>query len=210
MAIEASATARYHTPLRAAQREQMRHRILTAAREQFHIRHYDVTTMDEIAVAAGIRRSTLYLHFRDKAEILLALIADYGGKAGAVLATLPAPGASLSEVRGWVDEIARFIAGERVPLSIIVEVRRRQAFTEALDQLTNELLAALGSNNPRLAGAADPAGDPARRARGLMLLQELMYACESHIEDPGSACGQALLDIAAADFHAVVSNPGIN
>jgi AcrR family transcriptional regulator len=205
MSGEAKSPAKYRTPLREAQREQMRGRILSAARELFYDRHYDTSTMDDIAVAAGIRRSTLYLHYKDKAEILLEVITDYGGKATGVLATLPGPQPSLTQVRAWVGEVAAFIAKERAPLSIIVEVRRRQGFTTALDQLTSALLNSLGENNPRFrdSGAAD--AEPARRARALMLLQVLTYACEVHLEDPADPCGQALLNVAAEDFHAFLA-----
>jgi AcrR family transcriptional regulator len=203
MESEAPPAVPYRTPLRAAQREQMRARIVSAARDLFDVGHYDTTTMDEIAAAAGIRRSTLYLHYRDKAEILFELITEYGGKARAMLATLPGPSATLAEIRAWVDEVAAFIAHERVQLSIIVEIRRRRGFAGTMEQLTDDLLIALSTNNPKLRGATN--GDPALRARSLMLLQELTYACEVYLEDPADPCGQALLQVAADDFHTLLS-----
>lgn len=208
MADDAKPPVKYRTPLREAQREQMRARILAAARDLFHGQHYDTTTMDDIAVAAGIRRSTLYLHYKDKAEILLEVITDYGGKAKGVLATLPGPQPSLAQVRDWVGAVAGFVAKERTPLSIIVEVRRRQGFSAVLGQLTNDLLNSLGEHNPRFRGSGAIDAPPARRAKALMLLQVLTYACEVHLEDPDDACGQALLDVAAADFHAFLTAPG--
>lgn len=208
MPAEAKTQIKYRTPLRAAQRDQMRGRIVNAARELFDQRHYDTTTMDEIAAAAGMQRSTLYLHYRDKAEILLELITEYGGKAKLVLAMLPGPEASLAAIRDWVDDVTAFIAGECVPLSIIVEVRRRQGFSETLEQLTNDLLGALGANNPRLRHVGGGDADPVRRARALMLLQELTYACEVYLEDTANPCGQALLQVAAADFHAFLNSDG--
>ena len=197
------AKAKYRTPLREAQRRQMRDRILTAARDLFYDRHYDTSTMDDIAAAAGIRRSTLYLHYKDKAEILLEVITEYGGKATRILATLPGPQPSRAKVRAWVGEVANFIAKERAPLSIIVEVRRRKGFAAALDQLTDELLDSLGENNPRFRGVG---AAPAPRARALMLLQVLTYACEVYLEDTDNPCGQALLDVAAEDFHAFIAD----
>src|SRR6516165_9602077 len=105
MSGDPKSPVKYRTPLREAQRQQMRARILVAARDLFYDRHYDTTTMDDIAAAAGIRRSTLYLHYKDKAEILLEVITDYGGKAVGVLATLPGPEPSLAQVRDWVGEV---------------------------------------------------------------------------------------------------------
>ena len=38
-----------------------------------------------------------------------------------------------------------------------------------------------------------------------MLLQELTYACEIHLEDTSDACGRQLLQVAAEDFHAFLA-----
>ncbi len=201
------ARIRYRTPLRDAQRDLMRARICNAARSLFFAQHFDTATMDGIAAAAGIRRSTLYLHFRDKDEILLEVISDYADKAKKVLATLPGPEPSRDQVGRWVSRVARFVAREQAPLSIIVEVRRRQGFAETLEALTSDLLASLGAHNPGFRTAGCENAEPLRRARALMLLQELTYACEVHAEDKLAADGRALLQIAADDFHAFLNGP---
>jgi AcrR family transcriptional regulator len=73
--------------------------------------------MDEIALAAGLRRSTLYLHYKDKAEILLELITDCGGKAKVVLASMPGPNPSLPQIRRWVGKVAKFMRWDGVARS---------------------------------------------------------------------------------------------
>jgi AcrR family transcriptional regulator len=207
MNSQAGATVKYRTPLRQAQRELTRGRIRDAARELFYEHHYDTTTMDEIALAAGLRRSTVYLHFRDKAEILADIIADYTPRARALLATLPGPAPTLRQVQRWMREVVKFVAEERIPLSIIQELRRmNRANAQALSSLTGELLSGLGANNPPFALAARDTAAPARRARALMLLQELTYACEMYLDDAeGEACSKALLTVAAEDFHSFLS-----
>ncbi len=59
MPAEPRSTVKYFTPLRQAQRDLARSRIRDAARDLFYEHHYDTTTMDEIAVTAGLRRWTL-------------------------------------------------------------------------------------------------------------------------------------------------------
>lgn len=199
------AATKYQTPLREAQRDLTRSRIVNAARTLFYEKHYDTVTMDEIAAAAGLRRSTLYLHYKDKADILLELITEYGVKARRMLATMPGPAPSLEQVQRWVGKVARFIATERMPLSIIVEVRRKHAHTAAMANLTDDLLDSLGQNNPRFDDTTGPSANPLMRARALMLLQELIYACESHLEDQTDPCGTALLRVAAEDIHGFLS-----
>lgn len=203
---QASPTSvKYRTPLREAQRDLTRSRIVNAARNLFYDQHFDTATMDEIAVAAGLRRSTLYLHYKDKAEILLEVITEYGAKAKAMLATMPGPNPTLRQMQNWVRKVARFIAKEQVPLSIIVEVRRKHAHAATLDVLTNELLDSMGANNAPFRNLGNAKADAAQRARALMLLQELTYACEIHLEDTADACGRELLLVAAEDFHAFLS-----
>jgi AcrR family transcriptional regulator len=192
---------KYNTPLRQAQRELTRSRITNAARGLFYEKHYDTTTMDEIAGAAGLRRSTLYLHYRDKVEILLDIIAEYLPKAKAVLATLPGPAPATKDLDTWVKRVARFVAKERAPLSIIQEARARSKDAAAFDKITLELLCAIGTSNPLFIEAAGPNAAPMLRARALMLLEELTHACSMFAEDPTGAIAKALLRVAAEDFH---------
>jgi len=75
--------------LRQVHRDLTRSRIRDAARDLFFDRHYDLTTMGEIALSAGVRRQTLYLHYKDKPEILSDIIANWMPKAKTFMSTLP-------------------------------------------------------------------------------------------------------------------------
>ena len=198
-------SVKYLTPLRLAQRDLTRSRIRDAARDLFYEHHYDTTTMDQIASAAGLRRSTVYLHYKDKAEILADIIADYAPRARDLLATLPGPKPSCPQIVRWIGEVTKFVAKERVPLSIILELRRKnKANAHALERLTSELLAGLGTNNPRFRKASRDNAEPMLRARALLLLQELTYACEVYL-DGADARSNAMLRVTAEDFQAFLS-----
>lgn len=197
---DAAKRVKYKTPLRQAQRDLTRSRIKIAARDLFYEHHYDSTTMDEIAEAAGLRRSTLYLHYKDKAEILAEIVADYTPRAQAVLATLPGPGPTAEQVQRWIRKVANFVAEERVPLSIIVELRRDETHLGALDDLTSELISALGAKNPRFRDAARAEADPIERARGLLLFQELTFTCEQFLIRSDDARFKALVRVTAEHF----------
>jgi len=56
-------------------RGQGRERILDEARARFLDQGYNATSMQEIADAIGMTKPALYYHFRDKQELLLAVIA---------------------------------------------------------------------------------------------------------------------------------------
>lgn len=205
MPPQSNVQVKYNTPLRQAQRDLTRNRIKNAARTFFYEHHYEATTMDEIALAAGLRRSTLYLHYKDKAEILAEVIADYTPKARANLALLPGPKPSLEQVQRWIRQVTKFVAKERVPLSIILELRRAKTHAAALERLTSELLAGLGERNPRFREAARLDADPMLRARGLLLLQQLTYSCQVFLDVKGDARSKAMLAVTAEDFTAFLN-----
>lgn len=200
-----SPPTRYRTPLRQAQRDLTRSRIKNAARDLFYERHYDSATMDEIAVVAGLRRSTLYLHYRDKAEILADLIGDYTPRAQLVLSTLPGPSPNIEKIRRWIRKVIAFVEKERVPLSIITEMKRDSANSRTLDELTTDLLSALGENNPVIRDATLPGADQLQRARALLLFQELTFTCEQFLMYPGNEQAKALLTVTAEHFHAFLA-----
>src|SRR5579863_10080580 len=97
-------------PMRVARREFTRSRLCAAAREVFFVKGYAAATLEDIAQAAGTRRSTLYNHFRDKND-LLALIAEaYFAKVRVEVARLRGPRPSRAEIDAWIREFARFVA----------------------------------------------------------------------------------------------------
>jgi AcrR family transcriptional regulator len=63
----------YHSPMRAAQVELSRARVLTAARELFLEQGYAATSIAEIAARAGVVRETVYKLFGTKAGLLKRL-----------------------------------------------------------------------------------------------------------------------------------------
>jgi AcrR family transcriptional regulator len=69
-----SARRRYHAPIRQAQAELTRRRVLAAARAIFAERSYAAAAMESIAAAAQVSVPTLYTAFGGKAQIITALI----------------------------------------------------------------------------------------------------------------------------------------
>lgn len=199
-------SAKSVTPLRQAHRDLTRSRIRSAARDLFYERHYDSTTMDEIALAAGLRRQTLYLHYKDKAEILTDIIVDWLPKTRNFMATLPGPKPSYRQLQQWIDEVTKFVAQERAPLSIILEVRRTsKAHTLMIEHLTTELLGGLGENNPPFRETAREHASPLLHAKAVLLLRELIYACDLYLDDPSRDFASALLEATARDFYSFLS-----
>ena len=53
-----------------------RHSIMTAGRDLFLLHGYRGASMDQIAAAAAVSKQTVYKHFGDKRELLLAIVTD--------------------------------------------------------------------------------------------------------------------------------------
>ena len=92
--------------LRAAQKQMTRELFLTKALELFEEKGYAATTVDDIATAAGSTRTTFYLHFASKAEVMSALLA----KVDAILTSADDPplpdvvaSGSRALIRAWLD-----------------------------------------------------------------------------------------------------------
>jgi len=58
---------------KAWEKNQRKERIINIAKKVFHRRGFDGTTLSTVAEAAGYNRRTLYLYFRDKEDLYLAV-----------------------------------------------------------------------------------------------------------------------------------------
>jgi TetR/AcrR family transcriptional repressor of mexJK operon len=74
--------------------DRRRREIREAAIDTFLVKGYDGTTMEEIAVTAGVSKQTVYKHFTDKqhlfADIVLATTDDMSALIGVIAEQLPA------------------------------------------------------------------------------------------------------------------------
>jgi TetR/AcrR family transcriptional repressor of mexJK operon len=66
--------------------------ILDAARDLFLAEGFDTTSMDAIALRAGVSKATLYVHFEDKDDLLLALVDDECRRCGPQVLWTPKDG----------------------------------------------------------------------------------------------------------------------
>lgn len=92
--------------LRAAHKQMTYDLFLAKALELFGTKGYAATTIDDIATAAGSTRTTFYLHFGSKAEVMSALLA----KVDAILTEADDPplpdvvaSGSRALIKAWLD-----------------------------------------------------------------------------------------------------------
>ncbi|MGH3254293.1 MAG: TetR/AcrR family transcriptional regulator [Streptosporangiaceae bacterium] len=157
---------------RAARRDQ----IVAAAAECFARSGYHVTTMADIAEAAGVSKGTPYLYFPSKEALFIALYEEWdcGLAAGvnAAVSALPEPARSPRAVLAAVaSAIAAHVLDNPQTCRVLMEATTLAAYEPAiaakvraanagnLDQLTGLFEAGVA------AGEWPPGTDPALRAR---------------------------------------------
>lgn len=112
--------------------ERTRAAILAAAERLFAERGFDATRLEDVATAVGIRRASIVYHFRDKAELYDAVLADV---LGALLARFEAAlfGAGSFAVRieravsEWIDAVAARPALARLLLREVADAAPTRA-----------------------------------------------------------------------------------
>jgi AcrR family transcriptional regulator len=146
MADDVKTRRAYHSPLRAAQAEQTRRRVLEAASELFQQHGYAGTTVAEVADAAGVSPETIYLSLGGKRGLLEGVMEITGPHESAaadeawweMVAGLPTAHERLAKN---VEYSCRILARTRPIHAIIRGAADKEAFAAALGrQLLQERL----------------------------------------------------------------------
>lgn len=194
------------SPIREAQKELTRRRILDAAQSLFYHRHYNTTTMDDIAKAAGATRSTLYLHFKDKAEIAAELASNHTPRARAVMARLKGPRPTLAEIESWLDEMVDFVREEQVSVAIFSELGMWTPDSEDLRGAMLVLIEGMAANIPAFQIACEPGPRQEEACATVeLLLYQLLIACNVAIRSERHGYGKAMISSVAKSFEAFIA-----
>jgi AcrR family transcriptional regulator len=155
-----------------------------------------MVTMEHIAQASDIRRSTLYLHFREKDEILGAIAGDYTAKVRQVVATLPGPVPSRVQVAAWVKEFAAFVTQERAATELLVSLSHLPKAPAAAVTFGQALKKMMADQLPVFRAAMEPEQLLAH-ARAIAVMDSLGWALCHHARTGGCEMSSARLAVAA-------------
>jgi AcrR family transcriptional regulator len=156
------------SPRRAATRM----RICDVAKELFFTRGFNAATMEEIAGLVGIQRSTLYLHFREKEEILIAISQDYTVKIREVIVRLRGPEPTREQIATWVGELAAFTTRERAPTELLASLSHLPKTPAPVVAFGEELRLMMAAQLPAFRRAFEP-GHALARAWAMATLDVL-------------------------------------
>jgi AcrR family transcriptional regulator len=152
--------------------------------------------MEHIAQAADIRRSTLYLHFREKDEILGAIADDYTALLRPVIARLPGPTPSHAQIEQWVGEFAAFVSEQRAATELLVSLSHLPKAPAPAIGFGLALLEMMAQQLPAVARALEP-GEAMARARMIMVMDALGWALCNHAREGVNPLSEARLAVAA-------------
>jgi AcrR family transcriptional regulator len=180
-----------------------RARICEAANGLFFERGFAAVTMEQVAAAADIQRSTLYLHFREKDDILAAIADDFTAKLRPVIGRLPGPVPTREEIVVWVDEFAIFVGQERAATELLVTLSHLPKAPEAALAFGQALLAMMDERLAAIRDALEP-GNDIKRAWMIAVMDTLGWALCNHARNGVDAMSQARLAVAAEGLHRFV------
>jgi AcrR family transcriptional regulator len=169
------ATREYKQRRRAEAAEETRRRILDAVYEQLRAAPAEQISVDRVAQAAEVARSTVYVAFGSRAGLLDALGEDLLQRAGfeRMLRQSRQPDARES-VRAGIHELAAMYAAERDVIRALVSIERlnTDAFSGAIARLEERRARAMTDLANRLADQDQlrPGLDPEDAANALWLL----------------------------------------
>lgn len=163
--------------LRATQRDATRRSLVRAAAQCFRRKGFAATTVEEIARAAGTTRTTFYMHFKGKGDIVNALVESVGRDTEAILGKLEAAVATgrRDELSAWLASAFEFweraasvarTEEEAATLHPDVEARRARNFDLGVAAVVRGL---------ETAGVADETGRSARAILAYSQLQNLFH-----------------------------------
>ncbi|HEX7820183.1 MAG TPA: TetR/AcrR family transcriptional regulator [Sphingobium sp.] len=191
--------------LQQARKAFARSHICEAARDLFFTQGYAATTFDQIARAAGTRRTTLYSHFADKAEILTAIGEAYYDGLCRIVEELPGPTPTRAEIDVWIDSLVLFVIRERTPASLMIGLGVGKDTPPAVVGLSLKFREALAARLPAFARAEEAGpGRPLRQAWLRVVLRELSFACLEAARLPEE--GRPILTVAADLFERFITD----
>ena len=195
-ALTVDSTAKPENPRRVATRA----RICEAANSLFFEKGFAAATMEQVALAADIQRSTLYLHFREKDDILAAIADDFTAKLRPVIARLPGPVPTRAEISAWVDEFAAFVSQERAATELLVSLSHLPKAPAPALAFGQALLAMMAQRLAAIREALEP-GNNMKRAWMIAVMDTLGWALCNHARNGVNAMSQARLAVSAEGLY---------
>lgn len=174
-------------------------RILIAARKAFSGKGFFAATVDEIAVAAGLSRATVYLHYRSKDEMLIDLLRENLAAQLEVYAQLASlKRATASSIRKWLLLFRRELDEQRGSLNLFATAGALDLRLEPyVVQHRDNIIDLLGQRFPAFDLDALPRAARERQKAHCIMMMFLIEGVAVHFSEraamPSVSCGVDIL-----------------
>jgi AcrR family transcriptional regulator len=109
-------------PLRQAQKDLTRQRLVDAGLEVFLVRGYEDATVEEIADRANVGRSTFYSHFQGKADVAIAIaLVETGPLNEAVAALGEVDPDNPKTISKWLLKVEQQFLAENTVVTLVMQ-----------------------------------------------------------------------------------------
>jgi AcrR family transcriptional regulator len=126
--------------------DERRRQLLDVACVEFAERGFHATSMDDLALAAGVTKPVFYQHFPSKRALFVAVLEDVGGRLGEVLVQATA---SVETGRARVEQgfsaYFRFVENDRAAFRLLfgASARNDPEFADVVDRVLTDTAAAV-------------------------------------------------------------------
>ena len=128
--------------------DERRRQLLDVACGEFAERGFHATSMDDLALAAGVTKPVFYQHFESKRALFIAVLDDVGGR---LLDVLTAATASVETGRARVEQgfsaYFRFVESDRAAFRLLfgASARNDSEFADVVDRVIDDAATAVGT-----------------------------------------------------------------
>jgi AcrR family transcriptional regulator len=157
--------------------------------------------MAEIARRAGIARSALYTHFRNKDDVLAAIAQDYGTRLVQLIDDLPPPEPDCRDLRRWLEEIISFTVREEVPTILFLQMAAVTKVPRPINNLGARFIAAVACKVPSFEHAIGPGPEQQLMlVRATLIVQQIGWTCLAHLRDANGSMASDMVTVLVEMF----------
>ena len=197
-----AALAAYHRKRKVDSRE----RLLEAAMELFCDRGFDPVSVDDIALAAGLSRMTLYRHFGGKGDLAAELFRCTTERAAPSLLRIGSLNyRDHAVIAAWIASLFAADRARRHVLRVFIQATTAESgFSKSAHQWIADLIRALGEMIPAFAVDGERPAERRRWLEAWLLLYEILDQSNHAALDSGVSGDPLVIDILTERFRTFV------
>lgn len=192
------------TSIRQAHKELTRARIAEAARTCFYDKGVGETSFEDIAVAAGVRRATVYLHYANKNAILAELLSHNLEEVRRIYERLCGLGAyDVASLRKWLESYVRALVRHREAMRLFqIAMATDDSVRVMIEDYREAVVRSLGT---RFAAFAPESGRV--HAAAVLMVVKIDFVADAAAQPAPRLEAAAAIDLVAEELSAMLVEP---